>query len=58
MTDYEHEYIAANENQNQILSFLALSKIPAYVLENTGLMIERHQIEIIQIRNDVYQINY
>ena len=58
MTDYEDEYIASNEYQNQILSFLALSKIPVYVLVNKGLMIERHQIEIIQIRNGAYQINF
>ena len=58
MTDFENEYVAFNEDQNKILSFLALTKIPTYVLENKGLMVERHQIEIIQIRNDAYQINY
>lgn len=58
LTDYEHEYVAPNEDQNKILSFLALSKIPTFVLENEGLMVERHPIEIIQIRNDAYQINY
>jgi hypothetical protein len=54
MTDFENEYVAFNEDQNKILSFLALTKIPTYVLENKGLMVERHQIEIIQIRNDSY----
>jgi len=58
MTDFENEYVAFNEDQNKILSFLALTKIPTYVLENKDLMVERHQIEIIQIRNDAYQINY
>lgn len=58
MTNYEPEYVVADDNKNEILSFLALTKIPTYVLDNSRLAIERRQIEIIRIRNNAYQIHF
>ena len=57
ITDYEKEYVATDKRKNDILSFLALSKIPAYILDTNELEVVRVPIDITQIRNDTYHIN-
>ena len=58
ITDYEKEFVATNKKKNKVLSFLAQSKIPTYILDTDGLKAIRVPIEITQIRNDAYHINY
>lgn len=57
LTDYEHEYETPDKLKNDILSFLALSKIPTYVLDTDELEVLKIPIEITQIRNNAYHIN-
>lgn len=56
ITNYEKEYVAIDKQKNDILSFLALSKIPTYILDTNELEVMKVPIEIIQIRNDAYRI--
>ncbi len=58
ITDYEKEYVATDKRKNDIMSFLAMSKIPTYVMETKELEVIKVPIEITQIRNDAYHINY
>ena len=58
ITDYEKEYETTDKLKNDILSFLALSKIPTYVLDTNELEVVRVPIDITQIRNNVYHINF
>jgi hypothetical protein len=57
ITYYEKEYVAINKLKNDILSFLALSKIPTYVLKIEELEVVKIPIKITQIRNNAYYIN-
>lgn len=57
ITDYEKEFETTDKLKNDILSFLALSKIPTYVLDTDELEVVRVPIEIRQIRNNAYRIN-
>ena len=56
ITDYEKEYVAINKKKNEVLSFLALSKIPTYIMDTDGLKAIRVPIEITKIRNNAYHI--
>ena len=57
ITDYEKEYEIKDKMKNDILSFLALSQIPTYVLDVDGLEVLKVPIEIRQIRSNAYRIN-
>ena len=57
ITNYEKEYVATNKLKNDILSFLALTKIPTYVIDTDELEVVRVPIEITQISNNAYHIN-
>ncbi|MCR4917275.1 MAG: DUF2971 domain-containing protein [Prevotella sp.] len=57
ITDAEKEYVATNKLKNDVLSFLALSRISTFVLDTNELEVMRVPIEITQIRNDAYHIN-
>lgn len=57
ITNRESEYVA-NDDNNKVLSFLARTKIPTYVLECIGLGLIMHPIKIIQIKDNIYQIIY
>lgn len=56
ISDYEDEVIAINDIQNEVLSFLALSKIPTYILSKVDFGLERTPIQIIRIRENAYRI--
>ena len=58
VTNYEIEYIAEDTLQNDVLAFLARTKIPTYVLGVFGLDVIKRRIEVIQIRQNAYRIVY
>ena len=58
ITDSGYEFVANNKLQNDVLSFLALSKIPTYILDNEEFKLIRRSIEIIKIRDNAYHIYY
>lgn len=57
ITDYEKEFETTDKMKNDILSFLAFSRTPTYVLDTDGLEVVKVPIEITQIRNNAYRIN-
>ena len=56
ITDYEKEYIAVEDDQNEVLSFLALSKIPTYILDNDEFRVVRRPIELVKTGRNTYRI--
>lgn len=56
ISDYEKEFTAKDNLHNEVMSFLAMTKIPTFVIHNVGFSIKRKPIRVFQIRENVYRI--
>lgn len=56
ITDNECEVMATDILQDKVLSFLAMSRKPTYLLETNDLSVNRKRIEIYKIREKTYRI--
>lgn len=56
LSDYEQEFIVDDKLRNDVLSFLAVSRIPAYSIDVVSFGIERKPVSIYQIRENAYRI--
>lgn len=56
ISENEREFIVIDNKKNAVMSFLALSRTPTYVLQEKNLKLTKIQIDIIQIRENTYRI--
>lgn len=56
ISDYEKEFTTKDNLHNDVMSFLAITKIPTFVIHTIGFSIERQPISVYQIRKNVYRV--